>query len=548
MSRIPHYLHVYEKPARVAGGTADTQHRRLLALNYRHKISAMGGFDTASCDVGVDRAEAETIFGSFVGNRVAVYADNPIVPIWEGFINRVVIQAGGIEISRSLDAMANRVVAQFTDGTLDLEQTAEATDTTSIAIYGSKMKTLDLGEMYTDATAAAEALRDARSAQLAYPVISTVGGGSGGYQVSIEMLGFYHTLTWDTFAVVDTTTVTNAPAEILLDGTGDDYSYNYGIFYDETDTSRITSTTFPINNSRQLGESSWDLLLRIAEMGDDSTRRVVGIAETSPNSGSRAAFYEDANTDIEYTTYAYSDGRIYNLYGQEVNPWDVRPNRGIRINNLLIGKPDASGDGKTAYLTSIDYDAESGQVSWVTDDNVTLEGVMGLTIESRATNERFGAERRDVLINPLPVTRLGVVPSVRCTNSANLSIPDTTVTALTFDTDRWDTETIHSISSNTSRLTCVTAGRYAIGGNVRFASNATGIRMMRIRLNGATDIAFIQHDAAGGGSLIEDINTQYVLAVNDYVELEVQQTSGGALNVLKQNAYSPEFYMTWLGA
>src|SRR5690606_7363258 len=111
--------------------------------------------------------------------------------------------------------MANRVIVQWTSGALDMTQTAEVTNDSSIDQYGSKMKHFDAGEMYANATGFGEAMRDARLAQLAFPPVSTVSGGGGDYRVSIEMIGFYHTLTWDTFEVIDTGTVTNAPAEIL---------------------------------------------------------------------------------------------------------------------------------------------------------------------------------------------------------------------------------------------------------------------------------------------------------------------------------------------
>lgn len=418
MPRVPHWLHVYDKPA-----VGSAFRHKFAALNYRHKISANGGFDTASCEVGVDRAEAEFIFGNLVGNRVAVYADNPVVPIWEGLISRVTIVASGAERTRSLEDMANRVVVEHTGGVLNMMQTAEVTDDASIALFGSKMKTFDAGEMYAEATSFAEALRDARLTQLAYPPVSTVSGGGGDYRVSLELIGFYHTLMWDTFEVVDTGTVSNAPAEILIDGTGDDYSYNYNIFYDADDASRISSTAFSINNSRQLGESSWDLLLRIAEAGDSGTRRIVGIAETNPNTGERIAYYEDADETVKLTTYAYGDGRIYTTGGQAVNPWDVRPNRSIRLNDILIGQPDGASDAKTAYITSVDYDAENGSVSWITDDNITLEGVFNLDKESNATNERFGAERRSALLQLLGLDQGGTEADLSATGPGLLYQP-----------------------------------------------------------------------------------------------------------------------------
>ena len=70
----------------------------------------------------------------------------------------------------------------------------------------------------------------------------------------------------------------------------------------------------------------------------------------------------------------------------------------------------------------------------------------------------------------------------RVYNNANISIPDSTVTALTFNSERWDTDSIHSTVSNTSRLTAQTASKYDIKGNIKWASNSTGTRLIIINL------------------------------------------------------------------
>jgi hypothetical protein len=116
---------------------------------------------------------------------------------------------------------------------------------------------------------------------------------------------------------------------------------------------------------------------------------------------------------------------------------------------------------------------------------------------------------------------------------------------LTFDSERFDTDTIHSTTTNTGRLTCHTAGKYVVIGNITFAGNATGQRTCVIVLNGTTTIAQWNVNAVGGG-LGGDMNVSaiWAFAVNDYVELHVIQTSGGALNVLAlSGGRSPEFSM-----
>lgn len=139
--------------------------------------------------------------------------------------------------------------------------------------------------------------------------------------------------------------------------------------------------------------------------------------------------------------------------------------------------------------------------------------------------------------------------SCRVYNNANISIPNNALTALTFNSERYDTGGLHSTSANTSRLTCLTAGKYRITGHVEFATNPTGYRHLKIRLNGTTDLAgmtLLPLTAAPDITQIS-LSTEYALAVNDYVELAVAQTSGGALNVTAVSNSSPEFSMSFIG-
>ena len=140
-------------------------------------------------------------------------------------------------------------------------------------------------------------------------------------------------------------------------------------------------------------------------------------------------------------------------------------------------------------------------------------------------------------------------PTCRAYNSANISINNDTLTALTFNSERWDTDDIHSVLSNTGRLTCKTAGVYTIYGTVRFATNDVGQRAVQVRLNGTTFIGGdtrVDATSAGGTRLTAFI--EYKLAATDYVELVVYQNSGGALNVVAEGNYSPEFGMTRIAA
>lgn len=136
----------------------------------------------------------------------------------------------------------------------------------------------------------------------------------------------------------------------------------------------------------------------------------------------------------------------------------------------------------------------------------------------------------------------------RVYNSGDTSINHATATSLTFDTQRYDTDGIHSLIANTSRLTCQTAGKYVINGNIRWAANAVGSRIIIINLNGITGIAqIIINTTIGAAKTDMNITTIYDLAVSDYVELQVYQDSGGALDCEANSNKSPEFMMQRIG-
>jgi hypothetical protein len=136
----------------------------------------------------------------------------------------------------------------------------------------------------------------------------------------------------------------------------------------------------------------------------------------------------------------------------------------------------------------------------------------------------------------------------RVYHNATQSIPNATDTTLNFNSERADTDVIHDNVTNNPRLTCKTAGVYYIVAGIGFASNTTGRREVFIRLNGATQIASAILPAASGViTRIPPIGTLYPLAVNDYVEVIVNQTSGGALNTDVGANATPEFMMIRLG-
>ena len=137
----------------------------------------------------------------------------------------------------------------------------------------------------------------------------------------------------------------------------------------------------------------------------------------------------------------------------------------------------------------------------------------------------------------------------RVYNSGAITLTTGAITALTFDSESYDTDTIHSTVANQSRLTATTAGKYCIWGNVSFATNATGVRMVKITKDGATDIAKIRAEPVSVATHPTEItiSCEYQLAATNYVELYCFQSSGGNLNVEQNTDFSPVFGMRKVG-
>jgi hypothetical protein len=132
-------------------------------------------------------------------------------------------------------------------------------------------------------------------------------------------------------------------------------------------------------------------------------------------------------------------------------------------------------------------------------------------------------------------------------HNANQSIANATLTILAFNSETEDTDSIHSTSTNTSRLT-PPAGVYAVWVNLTFAANATGIRWVLLKKNGTDYWAQTLTPNAGSG-VGASVSMTTVRRFNgtDYVEVEAYQDSGGALNVLTAGTYSPQFGLFKVG-
>lgn len=133
-----------------------------------------------------------------------------------------------------------------------------------------------------------------------------------------------------------------------------------------------------------------------------------------------------------------------------------------------------------------------------------------------------------------------VFAGARLGRSSSQSIPDSTETAISFDTTRYDTMRMFDLAAPT-RLTAPVSGKYSMGGSVNFAAIGPGATLKYIALN-VNGIAVAKEDWDAVASQTHILAAEYELVRGDYIELVVWQNSGGALSVATRSNYSPELW------
>ncbi len=135
----------------------------------------------------------------------------------------------------------------------------------------------------------------------------------------------------------------------------------------------------------------------------------------------------------------------------------------------------------------------------------------------------------------------------RLTRSGTFNVSNNTFTAVPFNLEDFDTDAFHDTSTNNSRITIPAgkAGKYLLIGNFLWGNDPTGRRELLMYKNGSAlsgQVVMQATSSEGAGlclSMIQD------LAVSDYVELYVRQTSGQTVD---SNASNTIFQAQYLGA
>ena len=230
----------------------------------------------------------------------------------------------------------------------------------------------------------------------------------------------------------------------------------------------------------------------------------------------------------------------------------------------------ASAAARTSAIAS----PQEGMISYLKDTNVTQYysgsawvsiggGASPLTTKGdlytfSTTDARLGVGSNNTVLTADSAEATGLkwaAPSApsfvgaSVYKSASQSISNATNTLLTFNSENFDTNTYHDTSTNTGRITVPSgkAGYYNLQAIVAFAAGAVGLRQIVFFKNGSVLNYGVQSAATTASENISNASYVVSLAVSDYVEAYVYQTSGGAINVLGGADFTT-FSATYLGA
>ena len=139
------------------------------------------------------------------------------------------------------------------------------------------------------------------------------------------------------------------------------------------------------------------------------------------------------------------------------------------------------------------------------------------------------------------------IPAIRVTRTSAQNVPNNGLTALTWNSERYDTAGMHSNRRNRSRIKAPVTGIYNITLEVAWSPfDPDGFRYIDLERNGAVEIAIDEVDPPPAGD--QSVTTQARLRKGDFIVAFAQQNSGGPLQIAKPSTheYSPELSMTWL--
>ena len=135
--------------------------------------------------------------------------------------------------------------------------------------------------------------------------------------------------------------------------------------------------------------------------------------------------------------------------------------------------------------------------------------------------------------------------------NSNVSCSSGAYTEITMGAESFDTDSYHSTSSNTGRLTIPTGktGYYQLISSMTLAYSASGRRITKWEKNGSTTIGLFESPRETTAQVSLQASGIYYFSAGDYIKCYIYQDSGGSLNVTGNADGDQSFFsIAYLGA
>lgn len=314
--------------------------------------------------------------------------------------------------------------------------------------------------------------------------------------------------------------------------------------------SAVTSVTVATGDGAKFPSSNFNVVLwdvaTYADPADDAGREIVRCTSRSSdvltitraqegttasshaqNAGVMLALTDKMRDDIE----AYLQGRLgSDIASASTTDIGTSTGQGVTITGTTtitaLGTADAGTYRRVTFSGALTLTHNATSLILPGSANITTSaGDVAYFVSLGSGNWKCEAYNKK---NGQAVASGGADISARAYQTSNTFIDAATWKSAALQAENFDTDNIHDISTNNSRLTIKTSGKYAVQGNI-FMTNAT-VASARLYVNGATVIAESK-DSNTTASPYEcgfSLATIYEFSVNDYIEIQGYLGSGGS--------------------
>jgi len=139
----------------------------------------------------------------------------------------------------------------------------------------------------------------------------------------------------------------------------------------------------------------------------------------------------------------------------------------------------------------------------------------------------------------------GATVTVRAYAAGSLTVTNEGEVPMAFESERWDTNNLHSTVSNVSRITLDAARSCVVTAGARWSPHPTGVRSLYFVVNGNTRIAEQTQVASTTDNTPTQVTltTVWTFAAGDYIEAYTYQNSGQDLVIQAFAPMSPDMGM-----